>query len=96
MDTKVLVQKMTPKFYEQIMAAELSVHTNTPQILVRTNEESLYFHNNPKRMHSLSSEEILLERIGAKFIIYQNAFVGTEITDYFVVSGTNSVHQNYQ
>ena len=85
MDTKVLVQKMTPKFYEHIMAAELSVHKNTPQILVRTNEESLYFHNNPKRMHSLSSEAILLERIGAKFIIYQNAVVGTEITDNFDV-----------
>ena len=85
MDTKVLVQKMTPKFYEHIMATELSVHKNTPQILVRTNEESLYFHNNPKRMHSLSSEAILLERIGAKFIIYQNAVVGTEITDNFDV-----------
>ena len=64
-DTKVLVQQMMPKLYEYIMAAELAVHTNTPQILVRNNEDSLYFHNNPNRVHSLSSEAIILERIGA-------------------------------
>ena len=29
-DTKLLVQKMMPKFYEYIMAAELAVHPNTP------------------------------------------------------------------
>ena len=59
-DTKVLVQQMMPKFYEYIMAAELAVHPNTPQILVRNNEDSLYFNNNPNCMHSLSSEAILL------------------------------------
>ena len=36
-------------------------------------------------MHSLSYEEILLERIGAKFIIYQNMVAGTKITDDFDV-----------
>ena len=34
-------------------------------------------------MHSLSSEAILLERIGAEFVIYQDAFAETEITDDF-------------
>ena len=34
-------------------------------------------------MHSISSEAILLESIGAKFTIYQHLVVGTEITDYF-------------
>ena len=63
------------------MAAELSVHPNTPQILVRYNEYSLYFHNNPNHMKSLLSEAILLERICAKFVIYQNTVAGTEITD---------------
>ena len=29
-DTKVLVQKIMPKFYEYIMAEELDVHPNTP------------------------------------------------------------------
>ena len=33
-------------------------------------------------MHSLSSEAILLEIIGADFFIYQNTVAGTEITDY--------------
>ena len=37
LDTKALVQKMMPKFYEYIMAAELDVHPNTPQILVSNN-----------------------------------------------------------
>ena len=41
MDTKALVQQMMPKFYEYIMAVEPSVHPNTPQILVRNNEDSL-------------------------------------------------------
>ena len=41
MDTKKLVQQMITKFYEYIMSAELSVYTNTPQILVGKNEESL-------------------------------------------------------
>ena len=36
-DTKVLVQKMMPKFYEYIISEELYVHPNTPQILVRNN-----------------------------------------------------------
>ena len=34
-------------------------------------------------MHSISSEAILLESIGAKFVIYQHLVVGTEITEYF-------------
>ena len=40
-DNKVLVQQMTPKLYEYIMAAELAFHPNTPHILVRNNEDSL-------------------------------------------------------
>ena len=67
------------------MAAELAVHPNTPHILVRNNEYSLYFCNNPNHIHSLSSEAILLERIGAEFVIYQNMVAGTEITDDFEV-----------
>ena len=85
MDTKVRVQKIIPKFYEYIMVAELAVHPNTPQILVCKNEESLYFHNNPNCMHSLLSEAMLLERIGAEFVIYQNMVAGIEITDNFDV-----------
>ena len=52
-DTKILVQNMMPNLYEYIMAAELAVHPNTPQILVRNNEDSLYFHKNPNLMHCL-------------------------------------------
>ena len=84
-DTKVLVQKMMPKFYEYIVSEKLAVHPNTPHILVRNNEDSIYLHNNPNRMNSLSSEEILLERIGDEFLIYQNMVVGIEITDDFDV-----------
>ena len=84
-DTKVLVEQMMPKFYEYIMAAELSVYPNTPQILVRNNEDSLYFNNKPNRMHSLLSEAILLKRIHAEFVIYQNMVAGTEISDDFDV-----------
>ena len=76
-DTKVLVQKVIPKLYEYIIAAELVVHPHTPQILVRSNDDSLYLHNNPNRIQSLSSEAIILERIGAKFVIYQNMVAGT-------------------
>ena len=76
---------MMTKFYEYITAEELAAHPNTPHILVRNNEESLYFHNKHNRMHSLSSEAILLDRIGAKFVIYQNTVAGTEITDDFDV-----------
>ena len=36
-------------------------------------------------MHSLSSKAVLLERIGAEFVIYQNMVAGTEITDDFDV-----------
>ena len=36
-------------------------------------------------MHSLLSEAILLERIGAEFVIYQNMVAGKEITDDFDV-----------
>ena len=36
---------MIPKFYEYIMAVELAVRPNIPHILVRNNEDSLYFHN---------------------------------------------------
>ena len=40
-DTKIIVQQMMPKFYEYIMAEEISVNPNTPQILVGNNKESL-------------------------------------------------------
>ena len=33
-DTKQIVQKMMPKLYDHIMAAELDVNTSTPNILV--------------------------------------------------------------
>ena len=72
---------MIPKFYEYIMAAELAVHPNTPRILVCNNEDPLWFHNNTNRIHSHSSEAILLEKISAEFVIYQNMVAGTEITD---------------
>ena len=85
MDTRILVQKMMPKFYEYSMSEELSVNKNTPQIIVGKNEEYLYFHNNYNRMHSLLAKAILLERIGAMFIIYQNMVAGKEITDDFDV-----------
>ena len=67
------------------MDAEISINPNTPHILVGNKEESLYFHRNPNRMHYPSAEEIFLERIGAKFVIYQNTVAGTEITDDFDV-----------
>ena len=35
--TKTIVQNIMPKFYDYIMAAELSVNTSTPQILVDKN-----------------------------------------------------------
>ena len=92
-DTKVLVQKMIPKLYEYIMAAEISFHPNTPHILVHNNEDSLYFHNNPNRMHYLSSEAIILERIGVEFVIYQNTFADTEITDDFDVMNWFKIQQ---
>ena len=41
MDTETLVQQMMPKLYEYIMAEELAVNTNTSQIIVGKNEESL-------------------------------------------------------
>ena len=75
-ETKVLVRKMMPIFYEYIMAAELAIHPKPSKKLVRNNEDSIYFHNNPNRMHSLSSESILLERIGAEFVIYQKKSLG--------------------
>ena len=84
-DTKVLLQNMMPKFYEYIMAAELAVHPNTPHILVRNNKYYLYFNRNPNHMHSLSSEAILLERICAEFVIYQNMVAGREMTNDFDV-----------
>ena len=52
---------------------------------MRNNEDSLYLHNNPNRMHSLSSEATLLERIDDEFVIYQNMVAGTEIADDFDV-----------
>ena len=75
-DTKLLVQKVMPKFCEYIMVAELAVHPNTLQILVRKNEESLYFHKNPNCMHYILFEAILLESIGAEFVIYQIRLLG--------------------
>ena len=59
------------------MAEELDVHKNNPQILVGDNEQSLYFHNNPNRIHSLLSESTLLGQIIAKFVLYQNPVAGT-------------------
>ena len=67
------------------MDAELAVHPNTPKILVHNHGESLYLHNNPKHMHSLFTEAMFLERIGANFFIYQNTVAGTEITNDFDV-----------
>ena len=84
---------MIPKFYEHIIVEELAVHPNTPQIIVRNNEDSLYFHNNPTYMHYLLSEAILLERIGAEFVIYQNTVTGTENTDDFDVLNWFQIHQ---
>ena len=69
-DTKVLVQKMIPNFYEYIMVSELDAHPNTLQILVHNNKDYLYLHNNPIRTHYLSYEAIILEKIGAELIIY--------------------------
>ena len=60
---------------------------------MHNNEDSLYFHNNPDRMHSLSFEAILLERIGAKFVIYQNTVDGTEITDDFNILNWFQIQQ---
>ena len=90
---KVLVKSMMPKFYKYIMAAELAVHPNTPQILMRKNEDCLYFNNKPNRMHSLSSEAIILERIGAEFFIYQNTVAGIEITDDYDVLNWFQIQQ---
>ena len=53
-DTKVLVQIIMLKFYEYIMSVELAANPNTPQILVVKNEDSLYLHNNPNRIHPIS------------------------------------------
>ena len=36
-------------------------------------------------MHYLLSEAIILYRIGAEFVIYQNMIAEKEITDYFDV-----------
>ena len=89
-DTKSLVQQMMPNFYEYIMAVEIAVHPNTPQIPVWF---SLYFHNNPNIMQSIFSEAILLKRIGAEFVIYQNTVAGTEITDDFDVLDLFQIQQ---
>ena len=67
------------------MATELAVNPNTPHILVGKNQESLYFHNNPDRMHSILAESILLETIDAKFFTYQNAVDRTEVNDDYDV-----------
>ena len=82
---------MMPKFYDFIMAAELSVNPSTPQILVVNNQWSLYFNNNPNRRHSLSAEAIILERIYAEFITYKNTVAWIKITDDFDV--LNWFHQ---
>ena len=84
---------MLTRFAYTIMAAEIAVHPNTPQIIVHNNEDSLYFNNNPNSMHSLSSEAILLERIGDEFLIYQNTVPGTEITDNFDVLNWFQIQQ---
>ena len=36
-------------------------------------------------MHAISADEIILERIGAEFVIYQNEVAGIEITNDFDV-----------
>ena len=66
-DTKKIVQRMMPKLYYYIMAAELSVNPKTTHILVENNQESLYSHNNPNPRHSISAEAILLEMIDGRF-----------------------------
>ena len=75
------------------MAVELSVNPKIPQTLVGNNEEYLYFHNKPNCMQYLSAEAILLERIGAKFVIYQNTVPGTVITDNFEVMNWFQIQQ---
>ena len=40
-DTKTVFQKIMPKLYGYIMAIELDVNPNTPQIIVVNNQESL-------------------------------------------------------
>ena len=87
---------MMPKLYEYIMAAELSVHPNTPHILVRNNEDSLLFHSNPIRMHYHTYEAIILESIGAEFVIYQNTVAGTENTyDFDTICVYYSFHHPF-
>ena len=44
-------------------------------------------------MHSLSSEAILLEKIRAEFVIYQNMVAGTEITDDLDVLNWFQIHK---
>ena len=44
-------------------------------------------------MHSLLFEATLLERIRAKFVIYQNMVAGTEITDDFDVLNWFQIQQ---
>ena len=85
MDTKNIFHKMITKLFEYIMAAELAASTNTPQIMARNKQESLYIHKKPYHTHSISAEAILFERIDAEFIIYQNTVDRTEITDDFDV-----------
>ena len=74
-----------PKFYDCIMAAELSVNPSTPQILLGNNQWYLYSNNNPNNRHSLLAEAILLERIDSEFITYKNMVNEIEITDDFDV-----------
>ena len=76
-DTKNIVQHMMSNFYDYIMVSELAANPSTPQIVVGNNQYSLYFHNNHNRRQSISAEAILLERIDAKFITYQNSVAGT-------------------
>ena len=82
-----------PKFYKYIMSEEIAVNPNTLQVLVGNNQEYLYLHNNPNRMHYLPSEEIILESIDDKFVIYQNAVTGIEITDDFGVMNWFQIQQ---
>ena len=77
MDTKKIVQQVIPKFYDYIVAAELSENQNTPLIIVGNNQEYLYFHNNPNNRDSPMYEAIILDKIDAEFFKHQNAAAGT-------------------
>ena len=93
MDSKLCSHDSFIELGHHLLEKYFGVNPNTPQILVRNNEESIYFHNNPNQMNSISSEAIFLDRIGAEFVIYQNTVAGTEITDDFDVLDWFQIHK---